>query len=111
MVKRRGYRVELGEVEAGLAAHPAVSEVAVVAVRPDGADVRIDAYLGVPDGRRPSLIELKQFCVDRLPRYMVPDRFHFVEALPRTSTDKIDYQTITQTATRTTTRSHAAAPA
>jgi amino acid adenylation domain-containing protein len=103
MVKRRGYRVELGEIEAGLAAHPAVREVAVVAVRPDGADVRIDAYLGVREGLRPTLIELKQFCVDRLPRYMVPDRFHFVEALPRTSTDKIDYQTIA--------RSHAAAPA
>jgi amino acid adenylation domain-containing protein len=96
MIKRRGYRVELGEIEAGLAAHPAVCEVAVVAVRAEGAEVRVDAYLGVRDGRRPSLIELKQFCVDRLPRYMVPDRFHFVEALPRTSTDKVDYQAITR---------------
>ena len=96
MIKRRGYRVELGEIEAGLAAHPAVCEVAVVAVHAEEVEVRVDAYLGVRDGRRPSLIELKQFCVERLPRYMVPDRFHFVEALPRTSTDKVDYQAITR---------------
>jgi len=65
-------------------------------VHAEEVEVRVDAYLGVRDGRRPSLIELKQFCVERLPRYMVPDRFHFVEALPRTSTDKVDYQAITR---------------
>ena len=46
------------------------------------------------EGQRPSLIGLKQFCVERLPRYMAPDQFTFLEALPRTSTDKIDYQTL-----------------
>jgi non-ribosomal peptide synthetase component E (peptide arylation enzyme) len=65
----------------------------------DGAsegEVRITAYLSVRGERRPSVIELKQFSVDRLPRYMVPDQFNFVDALPRTSTDKIDYQRLTQ---------------
>jgi amino acid adenylation domain-containing protein len=94
MVKRRGYRVELGEIEAGLSGHPAAREVAVVAVPDADGGVRIKAYLSLADGRRPSIIELKQFCVERLPRYMAPDAFTFVEALPRTSTDKIDYQTL-----------------
>jgi acyl-coenzyme A synthetase/AMP-(fatty) acid ligase len=94
MVKRRGYRVELGEIEAGLSTHPAVREVAVVAL-PDGeAGVRIRACLSTHDGGKLSLIALKQFSVERLPRYMVPDEFAFLPALPRTSTDKIDYETL-----------------
>jgi acyl-coenzyme A synthetase/AMP-(fatty) acid ligase len=92
MVKRRGYRIELGEIEAGLVAHEAVAEAAVVA-RPDPASgVRITAFLAGREGRRPSIIELKRFCVERLPRYMAPDAFRFLDALPRTSTDKVDYQ-------------------
>ncbi len=94
MVKRRGYRIELAEIEAALATHHAVREVAVVAVVDASGEVRIKAYLSLEDGDRPSLIELRQFCTDRLPSYMVPDAFGFVDALPRISTDKIDYQTL-----------------
>ena len=94
MVKRRGYRIELGEIEAGLATHAAVREVAVVALPDDQAGVRIKAFLSVHEGQKLSVIQLKQFSVERLPRYMVPDFFGFVDALPRTSTDKIDYQAL-----------------
>jgi len=94
MVKRHGYRIELGEIEAGLASHPAVREVAVVAVAGPDHGVRIKACLAVEGDSRPSIIALKQFSVERLPRYMVPDTFEFLEALPRTSTDKIDYQSL-----------------
>ena len=94
MVKRHGYRVELGEIEAGLATHPAVKEVAVVALPDQSAGVRIKAYLSLKGEQRPSVIELKQFCTGRLPRYMVPDVFGFLPALPRTSTDKINYQAL-----------------
>jgi acyl-coenzyme A synthetase/AMP-(fatty) acid ligase len=38
------------------------------------------------------MIELKRFCVENLPSYMVPDIFRFLDSLPKTSTDKIDYQ-------------------
>jgi len=94
MVKRRGYRVELGEIEAGLACHPRVREVAVVAVPDCEAGVRINAFMSLDGPDRLSIVSLKQFCTERLPRYMVPDLFGFVETLPRTSTDKIDYQTL-----------------
>jgi amino acid adenylation domain-containing protein len=94
MVKRRGYRIELGEIEAGLAAHPNVKEVAVVALPDQASGVRIRAFLAARDGARMSVIDLKQYCVERLPRYMAPDLFTFLDALPRTSTDKIDYQTL-----------------
>jgi amino acid adenylation domain-containing protein len=94
MVKRRGYRIELAEIEAGLAVYPAAREVAVIALPDPAAGVQIKAYLSVRGGEHPSLIELKQFCSERLPQYMVPDSFGVLEALPRTSTDKIDYQAL-----------------
>jgi acyl-coenzyme A synthetase/AMP-(fatty) acid ligase len=94
MVKRRGYRVELGEIEAGLATHPLAKEIAVVALPDKDAGVKIKAFLSLKNGNKPSIIEMKQFCMDKLPKYMVPDTFMFLEALPRTSTDKIDYQTL-----------------
>lgn len=92
MVKRRGYRVELGEIEASLYRHPAIREAAVVALPDADAGVRIRAFLSCRDTKRPSLIELKRFCSENLPLYMVPDQFSWLDALPKTSTDKIDYQ-------------------
>ena len=83
--------MELGEIEAALATHPDVKEVATVSVADEKSGVRIRAFLSFLE-HRPSIIELKQFCVDKLPGYMVPDTFTPVEKLPRTSTDKIDYQ-------------------
>jgi amino acid adenylation domain-containing protein len=92
MVKKRGYRVELGEIEACLYRHGAVREAAVVALPDDLAGVRIKAHLSVRSEKRPSLIELKTFCSQHLPLYMVPDVFAFHDVLPKTSTEKTDYQ-------------------
>jgi L-proline---[L-prolyl-carrier protein] ligase len=91
MVKKRGYRIELGEIEAGLYRHPAIKEAAVVALQDDDG-VKIRAFLSHHKDSRPSIIELKQFCAQNLPAYMVPDLFSFLDFLPKTSTDKIDYQ-------------------
>jgi acyl-coenzyme A synthetase/AMP-(fatty) acid ligase len=92
MVKRRGYRVELGEIESGLYRHPAVLEAAVIALPDADGGVRIKAFLACREGKRPSVIELKGFCAEHLPAYMSPDVFVFADVLPKTSTDKIDYQ-------------------
>ncbi|MEQ8662483.1 MAG: amino acid adenylation domain-containing protein [Gammaproteobacteria bacterium] len=92
MVKRRGYRVELGEIEAGLYQHPGVKEAAVIALPDEESGVRIVAFLATHDGKRGSLIEMKRFCSEKIPVYMIPDTFSWHEALPKTSTDKIDYQ-------------------
>jgi acyl-coenzyme A synthetase/AMP-(fatty) acid ligase len=96
MVKKRGYRVELGEIEAGLYRHPAIKEAAVIALT-DGEDgIRIKACLSYKGDKRPSLIELKRFCAENLPIYMIPDFFSFYDVLPKTSTDKINYQELTR---------------
>jgi amino acid adenylation domain-containing protein len=92
MVKRRGYRVELGEIETALYRHSAVKEAAVIALTDEDAAVRIKAFMSCRGEKRPSIIELKGFCAENLPLYMVPDLFAFIDALPKTSTDKVDYQ-------------------
>jgi len=94
MVKKRGFRVELGEIEACLYQHQNVREAAVVALPDEEAGLKIRAHLSTRDGRPISLIALKQFCSERVPVYMIPDVFRFHDALPKTSTDKTDYQAI-----------------
>ena len=92
MVKKRGYRIELGEIETVLYRHPLVKEAAAVALSDEEAGVRIKAFLSCRDGQQPSIIQLKRFCSENLPSYMVPDLFAIRESLPKTSTAKIDYQ-------------------
>lgn len=92
MVKKRGYRVELGEIEATLYRHPDIKEVAVIATQDDGVGMQVTAFLSTKSGGKLSLIALKKFCADQVPLYMVPDSFSFLDSLPKTSTDKVDYQ-------------------
>lgn len=99
MVKKRGYRIELGEIEAGLYRHAAIREAAVVAIKNQEQGVQIKAFVSCrEEAKRPSLIELKRFCAETLPAYMAPDFFSFQATLPKTSTDKIDYQKLMQMA-------------
>jgi amino acid adenylation domain-containing protein len=92
MVKKRGYRIELGEIETILYRHPLIREAAAIALADDDSGVRIKAFLSCRGNGRPSIIELKRFCSENLPSYMVPDLFAIQEELPKTSTAKIDYQ-------------------
>ena len=91
MIKKRGYRIELGEIEMALYRHPAIKEAAVLAF-PDDDGVPIKAFTSTRNGSKLSIIELKKFCSENLPLYMVPDTFCCLDSLPKTSTDKIDYQ-------------------
>jgi amino acid adenylation domain-containing protein len=91
MIKKRGYRIELGEIESAIYRHAAIKEAAVLAF-PDDDGIPITAFISTRDGLKLSIIELKRFCSENLPLYMVPDVFRCMESLPKTSTDKIDYQ-------------------
>jgi len=93
MVKKHGYRVELDEIEACLHRHPAIQEVAVVGIDHPAAGTQITAFVA-SSGATLSTIELKRFCAQNLPAYMVPDFFRFQAVLPKTSTSKIDYASL-----------------
>jgi amino acid adenylation domain-containing protein len=89
MVKIRGHRVELGEVEAAVCAHPNVREAAAVAVG-SGPDSRLVAAVSFRAGASASLLELKRECAVRLPRYMIVHTVRELPALPRTPNGKVD---------------------
>ena len=94
MVKRHGYRIELGEVEAGLAGMASVHECAVWANTGTDGGVRIMAAVAPREGCTLSIISLRAHCGANLPPYMAPDVFTILDALPRTTTGKIDYSTL-----------------
>lgn len=94
MVKRRGYRIELDEIERGLHTAEKVREVAVIAAIDADAGVKIAAFVAMRPGERSSVIEMKQIAARVLPSSMSPDLFVFLDALPRTPTDKVDYQAL-----------------
>ena len=75
--------------------HPDIVEAAVVAL-PGEDGISIDAFVCRSDGGKGSIIEMKTFCRKELPLYMIPDRFQFRPSLPKTSTDKVDYQALTR---------------
>ncbi len=92
-VKIRGYRVELGEVESVLADHP---DVAQAVVEPRGE--QLVAYLvghAVPDrpvarAEGPDAIEMRAWLAERLPAYMIPVRYAWLDVLPLKSHGKVD---------------------
>jgi amino acid adenylation domain-containing protein len=88
-VKIRGFRVELGEVEARLAAHPAVDVAAAVVVG-DLADARLAVYVSTVDGVGVSAAELRRHAAETLPEHMVPSSVHLLQRLPVTANGKVD---------------------
>ena len=90
MVKIRGYRVELGEVEAALYRHPAIAEATVLPVPDELLGSRLRAVVTTDGAGNLTREDVLDHCRRWLPGYMVPDMVEFREALPRTSTGKID---------------------
>ncbi|WP_432082968.1 amino acid adenylation domain-containing protein [Streptomyces sp. WAC 04229] len=89
-VKVRGFRVETGEVEAALTAHPAVRQ-AVVTVRETGDGGRLVAWAVPETGAKPTPAQLRVFLQDRLPTYMTPSRLTLVPDIPLTVHGKTDF--------------------
>jgi len=97
MVKVRGNRIELGDIEAALEQHPQIREVAVV-VSGSGMEARLIAFIASTTDEPPTLLDIKRHCAERLPRYMIVDGARFIPALPRTRNGKVDRLKLTQDA-------------
>jgi amino acid adenylation domain-containing protein len=99
-VKLRGFRVELGEIEAILGQHPAVRERVVLMREDVVGDQRLVAYVVPTDdeGRRTNderadsscVTELRTYLATQLPDYMLPSAFVLLDALPLSPSGKID---------------------
>jgi amino acid adenylation domain-containing protein len=94
MVKVRGHRVELGEVEATLYRHPAIKEAAVLPVPDELLGSRLRALVTADRADNLTREQVLDHCRRWLPAYMVPDTVELRETLPRTSTGKVDRVTL-----------------
>jgi amino acid adenylation domain-containing protein len=104
-VKIRGFRVELGEIEAVLAQHPAVREAVVLArdeveipkseiQNPKSPGKRLLAYVVPQQEQAPTVSDLRSFVRRKLPDYMVPSAFMFLDALPLMPNGKVNLQAL-----------------
>ncbi len=91
-VKLHGHRIELGEVERTLNAHPAVRQAVCVAADYGAGDARLVAYCvpADPDAGLPPAADLQQHVAAALPLYMVPAVYLPLADLPLTASGKID---------------------
>jgi hypothetical protein len=89
-IKVRGFRVEPGEIETVLTAHPAIAEAVVVASELDRGDRRLVAYVTCRPGDSLTSSELRRLVRASLPEYMVPSLFVTLDRLPHTPNGKVD---------------------
>ncbi|MCC6921176.1 MAG: AMP-binding protein [Alphaproteobacteria bacterium] len=88
-IRRRGENISSFEVEAEIAAHPAVNEVAVVPVPSELTEEEVMCVVAPTPGQTIDPKELLDFLVPRMPHFMVPRYVRVVDALPKTPTQKI----------------------
>ncbi|MGC2691766.1 MAG: amino acid adenylation domain-containing protein [Desulfobaccales bacterium] len=89
-VKIRGFRIEPGEIEATLLSHAGVENVLVLAQEDEPGDKRLVAYITPSRHSCPSVEGLRAFLRDRLPSYMIPAFYMFLEKFPLTPNGKVD---------------------
>ncbi|CAF1074106.1 unnamed protein product [Didymodactylos carnosus] len=92
-LKIRGFRVEIGEIEAKIQQMPHIIQ-AVVLLRRDNDIDRLCAFLVVETDADLNLSELRMNLLMILPAYMVPAYYQIIPSLPRLSSDKIDYNSL-----------------
>ncbi len=93
-IKLNGYRIELGDIEANLRALPGVHEAIVLPMLKEGATHSLTAFLLVADGRPgrdfERTLRLQSALLERLPAYMLPRKFVYLDQFPMTPNGKVD---------------------
>uniref|UniRef100_UPI0024583697 non-ribosomal peptide synthetase n=1 Tax=Nocardia wallacei TaxID=480035 RepID=UPI0024583697 len=91
-VKLRGQRIELGEVEQTLAAHPDIERAVVLVRGDDPHGDRLVAYMVAAQDL--SMAAVREWLAERLPAYMIPDAFVLLDRVPMTSSGKLDVRAL-----------------
>jgi acyl-coenzyme A synthetase/AMP-(fatty) acid ligase len=90
MIKSRGYRIEIGQVESAILSHPEVKDAVVIPIPDELIGNRIIAVIVPLDKNNVSKAGLIKHCSKQIPRYMIPEVFEFQDSLPKTSSGKTD---------------------
>ncbi|MET1056675.1 MAG: amino acid adenylation domain-containing protein [Pedobacter sp.] len=94
-VKIRGYRIELGEIEVLLNAIEGIKQAIVIAKNDAAGQSRLLAYL-VADNGTESTAQVRRYLEAKLPDYMIPSSFIWMQDLPKTSSGKVDKKALPQ---------------
>ena len=89
-IKLRGRRIEPGEIEAALGEHAAVAEAVVTAREGAPGGPALAAYVLTRPGQTATAAGMREFLASRLPEFMIPSAFVFLDAFPRTASGKLD---------------------
>ena len=98
MIKSRGYRIEVGEIESALYTHSAIKDAVVLGKPDDMYGNIIWAFITLHNDETLTDLDIKNHCGSRLPKYMIPEEVRITRELPKTSTGKIDKNTLLQEA-------------
>ncbi len=90
VIKSGGEWVSSLDLEAAIASHPDVREVAVIAMPHERWTERPLACVVVEEGREPSIDSLREHCVPQVAKWWLPDAWAFIDEVPKTSTGKFD---------------------
>ncbi|MGI5506273.1 amino acid adenylation domain-containing protein [Lentzea sp. CA-135723] len=107
-VKVRGYRVELGEIEAALLSLPEIDEAVVIVREDDSGRKRLVGYVTTAEGHHPEPARLIAALGRVLPPYMVPSAIAVLDAFPLTARDKVDVKALPDVADQQAAADHVA---
>ncbi|MFZ1289539.1 MAG: amino acid adenylation domain-containing protein, partial [Melioribacteraceae bacterium] len=89
-IKMRGFRIELGEIETSISEHEKVKESIVLAKEDKNGEKKLVAYINCKEGKTIEITELRDFVSEKVPDYMVPSVFIFMDKFPLTPNGKVD---------------------
>jgi amino acid adenylation domain-containing protein len=93
-VKIRGFRIELEDIAANLRSHPAVEKSVVTTVDETALSKRLIAYLVLKKEMVVDAKQVRSYLVERLPEYMLPSQFVFLDWIPLKPNGKVDYSSL-----------------
>jgi acyl-coenzyme A synthetase/AMP-(fatty) acid ligase len=96
MIKSRGYRIEIGQVESVILSHSLVKEAVVIPVADELIGNRITAAIVSLPSKELTKSDIVNYCSSQLPRYMIPEVIDFRDSLPKNSSGKTDRKKLTK---------------
>jgi amino acid adenylation domain-containing protein len=98
MIKSRGYRIEIGEIETVLNNHPEIGNAVVIPIPDELIGNRISVLIVPSTPGKMKKEDILQYCSQHLPKYMIPESVEFRDSLPTTSSGKVDRKKLSDSA-------------